>query len=94
MLGGENPAAPADDVMAEAIWICYAWPAVNGATGERVFCITNDGDISWQDNRGTAYSGLTTPCPPDAAFTRPNDLLSPRAMKAAGNDGATWYSLR
>lgn len=94
LLGGEDPMVPVEDLMAEAIWVAYAWPAVNGSTGERVFCISNDGDILWQDNSSTNYSGLTTPCPPDAAFTQPNDILSPRAQKAAGNDGATWYPLR
>jgi prepilin-type N-terminal cleavage/methylation domain-containing protein len=94
LLGGEDVAMPVEDMMAESIWVCYGWPAVNGSTGVRVFCITNDGDILWQDNKATLYSGLTMPCPPDAAFTQPNDVLSPRAIRVPGNDGATWYPLR
>ncbi len=94
LLGGEDPAAPANDLDAESVWVAYAWPAVTGSTGDRVFCIANDGDILWQDNRATRYSGLTSPCPADAAFTAPNDVFSRRAVNAAGNDGATWRALR
>jgi len=93
-LGGEDPMMPVEDMMSESLWVCYAWPAVNHSTGDRVFVITNDGDILWQDNTTTLYSGLTTPCPPDAAFTAPNDVTSKLAVRIVGNDGATWYPLR
>jgi prepilin-type N-terminal cleavage/methylation domain-containing protein len=92
--GGEDAGSPVDPALAEAIWVAYCWPAVRGTTGFRVFVINQRGDILHSDNVVQGYSGYATPVPPDAAFTVANNVASPIAVNARGNDGALWKAVK
>ncbi|MBI1852383.1 MAG: type II secretion system protein [Planctomycetes bacterium] len=92
--GGEDAAAPVDSNLAEAIWVAYCWPSVRGTTGFRAFMVNQSGAIMQTDNVVQGYTGYTTPITPDAAFTSPNNIASPVAFNAAGNDGGIWKPVR
>jgi prepilin-type N-terminal cleavage/methylation domain-containing protein len=94
LTGGEDPASPVDANLAEAIWVAYCWPSVRGTTGFRAFMVNQAGAIMQTDNVVQAYSGYTKPVLPDAAFTVANNITSPVAFNAAGNDGGIWKPVR
>ena len=93
--GGGEGATPVEDNLAEGIWCCYAWPAVNQNTGNRVFMINQSGDVLATDNTGAmqGYTGTTTMVAGDAAYTAANDISSPvsiNGVPAVANDGGVW----
>ncbi len=94
LTGGEDSATPVDPDLAEAIWVAYCWPAVRGTTGFRVFCVNQAGEILQTSNIVQSYTGYMTPVPPDAAFTLPNNIASPLAYNAIGQDGETWKPVK
>ncbi len=84
-----------DDDLGEGVWCCYAWPAVNASTGNRVFVVNQSGDVLATDNTGAnqGYTGSTKVPLGDAAFTAAGDITSPLSIDsipAAAQDGGTW----
>lgn len=76
----------------------YAWPLEAGATGERVFVITETGRLLATDMKARQYSGrgpLSASNVPaaDSAFTG-EVFVSPLAEGKRGRDGNVWYLLR
>jgi len=93
--GGGEGATAVDDNLAEGIWACYAWPAVNNNTGNRAFVVNQSGDVLATDNTGAmqGYSGTTTMPTGDSANTAANDITSPLSINgvpAVANDGGIW----
>jgi len=61
--GGAVSGTLPDSSNCEVFWACYAWPVTKGTTGNRVFFITQEGDLLQTLNPETAatgpYDGLT-----------------------------------
>ncbi|MBI1851720.1 MAG: DUF2950 family protein [Planctomycetes bacterium] len=90
--GGGIGVGVLDNNLAEGVWSCYAWPAVNGSTGNRAFVVNQSGDVLQTDNTVQNYSGTTAPTG-DAAFTATGDITSPLSINGnpvAAQDGGTW----
>jgi prepilin-type N-terminal cleavage/methylation domain-containing protein len=68
-----------DPNLAEGVWVCYAWPAVNGSTGNRAFVVNQSGDVLQTDNTAQQYSGSTTVPAATDAFTAA-DIISPLSI--------------
>jgi len=92
--GGKADPGELDPKLAEQFWLCYAWPANRGNTGNRVYAINESGDIVRCDNRLPQYSGRGNPPEFDAAFLLDNDMTSGFAVDAQGADGAAWKPVR
>jgi prepilin-type N-terminal cleavage/methylation domain-containing protein len=92
--GGPGAGVVSDD-LAEGVWCCYAWPAVNASTGNRIFVVNQAGDVLASDNSAATqgYSGATKVPAGDAAFTVGGDIgsaLSIDGQPAAAVDGGIW----
>jgi prepilin-type N-terminal cleavage/methylation domain-containing protein len=81
-----------DDDLCEGVWCCYAWPAVNQSTGNRVFVVNQSGDVLATDNTVLSYTGSTVMPAGDAAFAAPGITgpLSIDSQPAAAQDGGVW----
>jgi prepilin-type N-terminal cleavage/methylation domain-containing protein len=95
--GGTNPALLAawGSANCEVMWCAYAWPVSPGQTGTRVFFLNQEGDVIAHDNKGGAYSGLTSTPTFDAALSNasPGDFDQPLGLATLGNtanDGNLW----
>jgi len=78
---------------AEVLWMCYAWPASRGNTGNSAFFVNQSGDVLKARNTIMSYDGTTTTPVPMAAFlgTVGSPTMSSKiATNAAGQDGETW----
>ncbi len=81
--GGANPAAFPDSNNGEIVWCAYAWPTVNGSTGNRAFFVNQEGDLLQMNNRVAApYTAAAGPTA-DAAFTVAANITSPVAIGVA-----------
>lgn len=92
---GGAGAGVVDDDLCEGVWTCYAWPAVNQSTGNRVFVVNQSGDVLATDNTGAnqVYTGSTKIPTGDAAFTAANDITSPLSIDgqpAVAQDAGVW----
>jgi prepilin-type N-terminal cleavage/methylation domain-containing protein len=90
--GGGIAVGTLDNNLAEGVWCCYAWPAVNNSTGNRAFMVNQAGDVLQTDNTVQLYSGTTAP-KGDAAFVTANDITSSVSINnnpAAAQDGGVW----
>ena len=100
--GGTFGAATLDAVDADANaqevrWCAYAWPAMPGQSGNRVFFVNQAGDVYTSPATITRYGGASGAPRPDAAFdvngTAPDNLDAEVGMAAAGlqaGDGNVW----
>ncbi len=81
-----------DADLAETTWLCYAWPADHGNTGNRSFFVNQTGDIVATDD--ASYTGTTLPMGLAAAFAGKANVSSPItgtiATGATGRDGNFW----
>jgi prepilin-type N-terminal cleavage/methylation domain-containing protein len=89
--------AAADATHQEGRWACYAWPATNGQTGRRVYCVTNANEVIASPNvaAGQQYTGKTVTPNPEAAFDSagpaPANLDATLARGGlTASDGGTW----
>lgn len=92
---GGAGAGVVDDDLCEGVWCCYAWPAVNQSTGNRVFVVNQSGDVLATDNTGAqqVYTGTTKMPTGDAAFTAANDITAPLSIDgqpAIAVDAGVW----
>src|SRR5436190_671964 len=72
--GGLGTPTAVDPGQAETLWCCYAWPAVYGNSGKRVFFVNQGGDVLSTNQAGlaTPYSEATPQRPAqNAAFLSP-----------------------
>jgi len=93
--GGKATAPFPDPDNCEILWCAYAWPLDSGNTGNRCFFVNQEGDLMQTSNRGaSAYSSVTSGPSYDAAYTAANDMASPVAVGAAGNDSNTWVAVQ
>jgi hypothetical protein len=93
--GGAPPGVDPD--MAESYWCCYAWPNSN-YSGERVFCMNQQGDIIASNNLGANqdYAGAYGP-EPDAAFLSPGTddaIVGLIAIGTIATDGGRWVAVQ
>ena len=83
---------PNDADLSETTWICYAWPADYGNTGNRTFFVSHGGSIVATED--STYSGSTLPMGLASAFTGNAGVSSPItgqiASNATGRDGNFW----
>ena len=99
-IGVREPAAGfapglVDADRAETMWVCYAWPARYGVTGNRSFCVNQQGDIQFTDspqNDGPNCATITA----GAAFLSAdrNDMTGRFATGTTGADGNTWRTVQ
>jgi len=94
--GGGSPGT-VDPNLAETTWCCYAWPS-NTNSGERAFCINQQGDIIGTNNLGAnqQYAGDVEP-EADAAFVNAatNDsIIGVLAVFTHGTDGGVWVAVQ
>ena len=73
----------------ERYWCCYAWPVIQGESGEATFFVNQQGDILATDHPG--YGGDDGPAP-GAAFLDggPQRIVGRTAAGGAGQDGNHW----
>lgn len=93
-VGGAPAGVDAD--LAEVMWCCYAWPA-SSRSGQRAFCINQQGDIVVTNNLGATqqYVGDLAP-EPDAAFVAPStddSIAGSLAVSTTGTDGGLWTAI-
>ena len=95
--GGAKAASGAnapDPVRSETLWCAYAWPSTRGTSGNRVFFISQAGDILTSDNRapGQQYEGTMNTPAQDSAFlvTSSGYMSATTAANNSGKDGGTW----
>ncbi len=87
-----------DPFLAESFWVCYAWPADFGRTGNRVFVINQRGDLVFGRNQVTRYTGRPGAAGSSvpviaAAFraaTTPDWIVTDLAIGSTATDGQTW----
>lgn len=94
--GGGSPGG-VDSDLAETTWCCYAWPS-NSNSGERAFCVNQQGDIIGTNNLGAGqqYAGDVQP-EADAAFVNAatNDsIIGILAVYTNGTDGGVWVAVQ
>jgi prepilin-type N-terminal cleavage/methylation domain-containing protein len=96
---GGHAANTVDAGQAEVLWCCYAWPSVQGNSGNRAFFVNQGGDVLATRNSaaGQLYSGTAGGAGNqptyDAAFAAGAATTSMAAAVAAnstGVDGGTW----
>lgn len=92
-----GPPAGVDADMAESYWCCYAWPN-SDYSGDRVFCMNQQGDIIASNNIGAnqGYAGAYGP-EPDAAFINPatdNAIVGLLAVGTVATDGGRWVAVQ
>jgi prepilin-type N-terminal cleavage/methylation domain-containing protein len=81
-----------DAGQAETLWCCYAWPAVFGNSGKRVFFINQAGDVLQSNNAVTSYNGTTAVPLQNAAFLSSTSgfMSSAVAANSLGTDTNRW----
>lgn len=91
--GGVDVAA-IDAANAERRWCCYAWPQYAGQSGQRVFLITQAGDVLAALNTNRIYSGRDKAPGGNAARIGPGGLAAPVAANRVGVDKQKWQVIR
>ena len=93
---GGGPGTPAVDAnQAETLWCCYAWPQVQGKSGNRAFFINQSGGVLGCSNTTTRYSGVGKGPAFTAALERGGTTMSAKvAANTLGNDGETWLVVK
>jgi len=69
-------------------WACYAWPAVAGNSGQRVFVVAESGEILAANNLATTYGGKGTPVPPEAAMASVGASVSSASGSSVASGGS------
>jgi type II secretory pathway pseudopilin PulG len=94
-----NPVAQAahadvDGLLAETVWVCYAWPMHYGYSGNRTFFANQGGDIvATNDPKYSGPHPSGAPMPAGAAFVGPGPLVTITGIAASGvmgRDGNIW----
>ena len=90
-VGGGRGTPAVDATQAETLWCCYAWPQVQGDSGNRAFFINQSGDVLGCSNTTTCYNGREKGPAFTAAFQRGGTTMSAKvAANTLGNDGERW----
>jgi hypothetical protein len=76
--------------LAETTWCAYAWPVKRGGTGNRVFFVSQAGDVLQSKNEKGLWEGGKEP-PPLTVFLGAG-ITSEPASGTAGRDGDVWES--
>jgi len=80
----------------EHVWVCYAWPADVGRTGNRVFVIDSSNQLYQMRNGADSwkvYTGTTNGPDATAAFLLVGDSISYARPKTPSTDGNLWFPL-
>lgn len=95
-VGGADPANMPNPDACEYLWCCYAWPIAVGSSGNRVFFVSQSGDVlQFLNSTATPYSGTGMMPGFDEAFATSGDLSSNlRVGIPGGNDGTTWIPVQ
>ena len=83
-----------DPDLAETVWICYAWPASYGTSGNRCFVVSQGGDIVFTE--ASAYSGPGNGPAPGSAMIgggSANAITGQVASGLTGRDGNFWRTV-
>ena len=94
--GGGCSAGPFPDPnCSEIVWGCYAWPIEAGSTGNRVFFISQEGDLLTYNNRQGVYTGDPSnggngPAYDEALRTLGDMSSHYRTSIVGGNDNTVW----
>jgi prepilin-type N-terminal cleavage/methylation domain-containing protein len=75
--------------LSESLWCAYGHPVGLGRTGNRVFFLSQQGDLLHSGNETAKHQGQTTVIPPRSAYTG-SGITSAPAVGTRGNDGDTW----
>jgi len=92
--GGGYTAGVLDPDLSENIWVCYVWPVRYGVTGRRTFCINQQGNIIFTDQK--LLSGENCPLlAGGSAFltSSPQSITGRLAVGTAGSDGNIWRAV-
>jgi prepilin-type N-terminal cleavage/methylation domain-containing protein len=96
--GGGSPTGEDPD-LCEQYWVVYGWPTRYAVSGNRAFCVNQEGDMLQTQNNGggvtPSYDGTTAMPTFDAAFESGTagtitGALSVKGQPAAAVDGNTW----
>lgn len=94
-----GPRPPMHPGGSEMFWCCYAWPEVPEKTGNRVFFMSQSGEVLVFENRESVYGGTVatggTQPSFDAAIPDPGNLMDASLdTGGVGQDGNTWTPVR
>jgi hypothetical protein len=79
--------------MSEMTWCAYAWPVRRGGTGNRVFFVSQMGDVLQSSNEVAKWEGAERAPDWKSALVGPG-LIAPAAEGTKGNDGDLWTFTR
>ncbi len=91
-IGTADDSAP-DASNAEQFWVAYAWPAVRGQSGNKVFAITQEGQVMESDNEHQQYSGSEGPDAYAVFHMGTRALGEAFGGNRLRNDGGVWLPL-
>jgi hypothetical protein len=74
---------------AETTWCAYAWPEKHAETGNRVFFISQAGDVMQSSNDVSKWDG-SAKVPAGSSAFKGAGITSPIAVGTLGNDGDVW----
>jgi type II secretory pathway pseudopilin PulG len=95
-VGGATAGSEPSGQNCEILWCAYAWPIEAAKTGNRVFCVNQDGELIQFANKAGVYSGPDAGPASDAAYSSAsagNMGAALAIVDGSANDGNAWTPL-